>query len=164
MSVRIRRARAAALLVGLAALAACGSGDDDGISVQVFAARYDERPGEPPPSGWQRVEFAGSQRTPPGLFLVSAQPVLTDWNIIAFRAAEEPDGSRAISLRLNAAGQKKIADFATDEASLKLPLAVQVDGRWADFSPLLSRPRDRMTLYGLTAGEAERLERHLAKR
>jgi hypothetical protein len=51
--------------------------------------------------------------------------------------------------------------IVADEANLKRPLAVNDDGRWADFSPLLRPPRDRMSLYGFTAEKTERLERWL---
>jgi len=41
---------------------------------------------------------------------------------------------------------------------------VQIDSRWADVSPLLSRITDRITICGFTAEEAERFDRHLATR
>ena len=43
-------------------------------------------------------------------------------------------------------------------------LAVQIDGRWADISPLLSSITGRTMICGFTAEEAERFERHLATR
>ena len=157
--------RSLSLLAGcllLVSLAACGeqeAAEADSIDVQVFPARLDERPDEP--AGWRRVKFGGSQRAGPGTFIVAEKSLLTGWSLTAFRAAEEPDGSRSIHLRLNAAGKKRIAEFVADEANLKRPLAVNDDGRWADFSPLLRPPRDRMSLYGFTAEKTERLERWL---
>jgi len=41
---------------------------------------------------------------------------------------------------------------------------LRIDERWADVSPLLSRVTDRITLYGLTAKEAERLEQWIEVR
>jgi hypothetical protein len=41
---------------------------------------------------------------------------------------------------------------------------VQIDGRWVYVSPLLGRITDRITIYGFTAEEVERFERHLATR
>jgi hypothetical protein len=78
--------------------------------------------------------------------------------------AEEPDGSRAVSARLNAAGKGKLSAFAADEANLRQPLAVQVDERWVDFSPLLRNPSDRLMIYGLSAEEADRLQRWMQVR
>lgn len=163
---RHRPALAAGLaLMALTGLWACGDDEvSSTIDIRVYPARLDDRPGEPPPPGWQRVAFAGSARTPAATYLVAPDSLLTGWSLVAFRAAVEPDGSRAVTCRINAAGQKRLADFAADETHLKMPLAVRVDARWADFSPLLRPPGDRLTLYGLTADEAVRLERWLAVR
>lgn len=159
--------RSLSLLAGcllLVSLAACGeqeAAEADSIDVQVFPARLDERPDEPAPAGWRRGKFGGSQRAGDGTFIVAEKSLLTGWSLTAFRADEEPDGGRSIHLRLNAAGKKRIAEFVADEANLKRPLAVNDDGRWADFSPLLRPPRARMSLYGFTAEKTERLERWL---
>lgn len=157
-----------ALTAGLAlaaALWACGGREPaPTIDIGLYPARLDVRPEEPPPEGWQRVAFAGGARTQAAAFLVAPGALITGWNLVAFRAAEELDGSRAITCRLNAAAQQRLAEFAADEARLKAPLALKVDGRWADFSPLLRPPGDRLTLYGLTAEEVARLEKWLEVR
>ena len=151
----------------VALLAVVGGGcapQDEGIELQLFTATYDTAPEAPPPEGWQRVSFEGNLRSRPVAVLVSDEPLLTGWNIVALRVAEETDGSRAISIRLNAYGQQKMKAYGADEARLKAPLALRIDERWADVSPLLSTATDRMTLYGLTAKEAERLEQWIEVR
>ena len=146
----------------VAALTACGESEEPvDIDIKVFPARMDENPGDPVPAGWRRVEFSGSHRSRAGTFLVAEETLLTGWSITAMRVAEETDGSRAISFRLNAAAKKRLAEFCVDEANLKMPLGLSIDGRWAGFSPLLRAPGDRMSLYGFTAEEAERTERWL---
>lgn len=142
----------ATLLIG------CGGEQDKPVDLQLFAAVYDTDPGAPPPAGWQRVTFEGNLRSRAVSVLVGSEPLLTGWNIVTFHAAEETDGSRAISIRLNAAGQKKMRTYGADETRVKQPLALRIDGRWCDVSPLLANVTDRMTLYGLTAQETERLE------
>ena len=149
----------------LVALCGCGGGEEAvDIDVQVFPARLDENPGETAPAGWRRVEFSGSLRSRAGTFLVSDKSILTGWSITALRVGEETDGSRFISFRLNAAAKKRIAEFCVDEANLKTLLGLSIDGRWADFSPLLRAPGDRLSLYGFSAEEAERVERWLQVR
>lgn len=150
-----------------AAVALCACADEPEavtIDLQVFPARLDDAPQAQPPEGFQRVQFAGNQRSPAATYLVSDQSILTGWSITAVRVAEEPDGTRAISFRLNAAAKKRLAEFTADPANLKTPLGLRINGRWADFSPLLRPPGDRMSLYGLAAAEAALLERWLQVR
>lgn len=151
--------------IGLAVLSVALFSCQDGpqretvsFDLQVFPAQLDADTTAAVSQGQSRVRFAGSHRSHAGVYLVSDQPLLTGWNITAVRVAEEPDGSRAISFRLNAAARKRLAEYAADEANLKIPLGVRVDERWADFSPMLRAPTDRFTLFGLTAEEATRLE------
>ncbi|MBT3341831.1 MAG: hypothetical protein HN712_13700 [Gemmatimonadetes bacterium] len=136
----------------------CGGGDDT-IDIQIFPAIYDTDPQAPPPEGWQRLTFEGNLRSRPATVLVGTVPLLTGWNILAFHAAEETDGSRAISIRLNAYGQSKMKQYCAEEGRLKQPLAMRVDDRWADVSPLLTNVTDRMTMYGLQPEETDRLQR-----
>ena len=152
-------------ILALVILSACGEAEQAvTIDIQLLQAQLDPDPATPAPEGLTRVEFPGSHRTRAGTFVVGTEALVTSWSITAFRTAEEPDGSRAISFRLNAAAKKRLAEFCAVEANLKLPLALRVDGRWADFSPLLRAPGDRMSLYGLTAEEASRLEQWLQVR
>ena len=65
---------------------------------------------------------------------------------------------------MNAYGQKQMAEFTSGEGRPRRYLAVKVDGRWADIGPILSPVRDRLTLYGFTEEETERLERAIASR
>jgi len=151
---------------GLALLSIHACGDDVreepvSIDIGVFPAQLDENSVDPAPAGWQRVQLSGSQRSTAGAFLVSYTTILTGWSISALRVAEDPDGSRTINARLNAAAKKRLAEFSADATNLKVPLAVRIDGRWADFSPLLRAPGDRLSLYGFTPEEATRLEQSL---
>jgi hypothetical protein len=165
--VRIMRIAAlcSAICIALVVLNACGEAEQGvTIDIQLLQAQLDPNPGAPIPDGFTRVEFPGSHRTRAGTFLVGTQTLATGWSITAFRGGEEPDGSRAISFRLNAAAKKRLAEFSTVEANLKLPLALRIDGRWADFSPLLRAPVDRMNLYGFTPEEVSRLEQWMQVR
>lgn len=142
-------------------LSACGASDE--ISIEVYAATLAAQ-GQTPPAAGERLDFAGTARGGGGLYDVAPEPLITEWNIVAFRAASQPDDSRAVVARLNAYGQKKMAEYTGDEENLRKYLAVKVDERWVDVGPLLSPVRDRITLYGFTQEEAERLERALATR
>jgi hypothetical protein len=154
-------------LVGCLALLVlhCGAPEEVAtIDIGVFPAQLDETPGAPPAPGWLRVEFLGSQRSSAGSFLVADKALLTGWNINAFRVAQDPDDSRVVNARLNAAATKRLARFCAEPANLKQPLGLRIDGRWADFSPLLRDPGDRLSLAGFTAEEVARLERWLKVR
>ena len=98
------------------------------ISVQVFPAVFaaDAR-GEA--TAWDSVGFAGSERSPEGAYRVAPEPLFTEWNIIAFRAAAQPNGKMAVAARLNAYAARKLQEFSRDPANLKKPLAVRVNGR-----------------------------------
>ena len=64
----------------------------------------------------------------------------------------------------HAYARRKVSEFTGNPANLKRHLATEIDGRLADVSPLLDKISDRVTLYGFTPEEAERLERYLATR
>lgn len=140
-------------------LAACGD-EPDPISIQVFPAvlAVDARPEM---AAWDTVTFAGSQRSPAGSYQVAPEPLFTEWNIIAFRPASQADGSMAITALLNAYAAQKLDRFSSDPVNLKKPLAIKINGRWADFLPLLDQAEKRITLYGFTAEEADQLQHYL---
>lgn len=140
-------------------LAAC-SGKPDPISVQVYPAVL-ALDASSEMAAWDTVTFAGSQRSPAGAYLVAQEPLLTEWNIIAFHPASQADSSVAITALLNAYAAQKLDRFSSDPVNLKKPLAIRVNGRWADFLPLLDRVEKRITLYGFTAAEADQLQRYL---
>ena len=74
----------------VALLAVVGGGcapQDEGIELQLFTATYDTAPEAPPPEGWQRVSFEGNLRSRPVAVLVSDEPLLTGWHIVALRVA-----------------------------------------------------------------------------
>lgn len=151
------------LLCGaLVALGNCG--DKPSISIQVFPAVLATDPQAPAPAGWERVAFAGSPRAAAGVYQVRLDTLLTEWSIIACRAVNPDEGGVGVAVRLNAYAKNKMEKFSTDQANLKKPLAVRIDGRWADFAPVLDQISDRMVLYGFTEKEVKNLEQYLAHR
>ena len=132
------------------------------FSIQVMPAILVEDPQQPPTNGWIRVEFAGASQTGPSLYDVAPDTLLTEWNIIAFKAASPNDSTHSVVIRLNAYSQQKMEKFSTEAGNLKKPLAVRIDGRWADFMPLLDRVTDRITLSGFMARDLIRLEAYIA--
>ncbi len=150
----------APLAIALIFLSAC---ELEPISIEVFPAALAQQQ-DPVSSGWRLVEFGGSVRSPSGTYLVSPDRLLSDWNITAFRASPQPDGSIAVNARLNAYARQKMASFTADAANLKQPVAININGRWADFLPILGPVGDRMTLYGLTDDEAQSLQHQIETR
>ena len=136
---------------------------DEGISIQVFPAVREIEKVELQP-GWRAVTFEGDPRAAAGEYFVAEEPLITDWNILAFRTASQADGSVAVIALLNEYARQKMGVFSSDSTNVKKPLATQINGRWADFSPMLARIDDKMTLYGFTAEEARLLERELKTR
>jgi hypothetical protein len=134
------------------------------ISIKVFPAVMAQDPLSEPATGWTRMEFAGGPHGRAGVYHLAPEPIITDWNILTFRAAAVPDGSMAVVARLNAYGENKMKTFSGDPDNLKKPLAVNIDGRWADVFTLLSKVEDRITIYGFSPEETERLKKHLATR
>ena len=110
------------------------------------------------------MKFAGGPHGRAGVYHLAPEPIITDWNILTFKAAALPDGSMAVVARLNAYGENKMKTFSGDPDNLKKPLAVNIDGRWADVFTLLSKVKDRITIYGFSPEEIERLKKHLATR
>ena len=131
-------------------LTACG---EDTLSLKVHPAQRAPDAQAQPPEGWQRIEFAGSPRGQAGIYFVRTEPLLTEFNIIEFRDA----GERTISVRLNAYSIQKLQKFASDSTHLKKPLAININDRWADLTPLLEAPKDRMFLHGFTDEEKAQL-------
>jgi hypothetical protein len=134
------------------------------ISIKVFPAVMAQDPLAEPATDWTRIEFAGGPRGRAGVYHLASKPIITDWNILTFKGASQPDGSMAVVARLNAYGENKMKAFSGDPANMKKPLAVNVDGRWADVYTLLERVTDRITIYGFTPEEIERLKKHLETR
>jgi hypothetical protein len=151
----------ASLLLALS-LAACG-GDKSPVAIQVFPAvlAVDARAEA---AGWDSVTFAGSNRCPAGLYRVAREPLFTDWNLVAVRSVSQPDGSAAVAARLNAQAARRLSQFSADPTHLKKPLAIKVNGRWADFMPLLAQVNDRLILYGFTQDEVTQLQASIENR
>lgn len=150
------------LLGALLALGNCGN--KPSIAIQVFPAVLAEDPQAPAPVGWERVDFAGSPRANAGVYHVRPDTLLSEWNIIASRSVSPPEGGTGAAVRLNAYAVNKMEKYSTDPDNLRKLLAVRVNGRWADFVPVLDRISDRMVLYGFTEQEAVDLDQYLATR
>jgi hypothetical protein len=152
------------LLLCGALLSLWSCGNKPSISIQVFPSMLAETPQDPAPTGWERVDFAGSPRAAAGVYHVRLDTLLSEWNIIASRAVSPPEGGTGAAVRLNAYAVNKMEKYSTDPANLRKSLAVRVNGRWADFAPMLDRISDRMVLYGFTEREVKDLDEYLATR
>jgi hypothetical protein len=151
------------LLCG-ALLALWNCGNKPSIAIQVFPAVLAADPQAPAPAGWERVEFAGSPRAAAGVYHVRLDTLLSEWNIIASRPVSPDGGGAGAGVRLNAYAVNKMEKFTADPDNLRKPIAVRINGRWADFIPVLDRIGDRMVLFGFTEQEVEDLDQYLANR
>ena len=144
-------------------LSSCDQDEDTGISVNLFRAIEAGTETEPP-GGFRVISFKGGPRAAAGPYFVAEEPIMTEWNILTFRQATQSDGSVAVVALLNEYARRKLGEFSADSANIKKPLALQIDERWADISPLLSTITDKITLYGFTKEEAAQLQRSLETR
>ena len=110
------------------------------------------------------VEFAGRANGQAIAYVVASEPLITEWNIVACKIADQGSGLKIIAARLNAYGSQKMQKFSADPARLKQPLGLKVGARWVSFTPLLNQVQDRIQLRGLTAAEAEQLQRDIETR
>ena len=145
-------------------LALCACSEKTTIAIQVFPAALAGDPQGPVPAGWERVDFAGSPRAAAGVYHVRLDTLLSEWNIIASRSVSPPEGGTGAGVRLNAFGKNRMEKYSADPDNLRKPLAVRINGRWADFIPVLDRISDRMVLFGFTEQEVKDLEKYLATR
>ena len=152
------------LVLCMALLSLGGCGQKPTISIQVFPAVLAEDAKAPASAGWERAEFAGSTHGAAGVYFVKMDTLLSEWSIVASRSISQPEGGFGAAVRLNAYAMRKMEQFSTDPANLRKPLALRINGRWADFFPLLDRISDRMTLYGFTEEEVKTLDEYLAHR
>ena len=67
------------------------------ISVKLFPARLVEDPTAEPEAGWRTMKYGGGVRAGAGTYLVAPEPIMTEWNISAFKTASQPDGSAAVT-------------------------------------------------------------------
>lgn len=142
----------------------CGQQQTNTISIKLFPAVLASDPLSEPAAGWTRVEFPGGPRGRAGVYHLTAEPIMTDWNILTFKGASQSDGTMAVVARLNAYGESKLKAFSGDPTNLKKPLAMEVDGRLADVFTLLTETSDRITIYGFTEEEVTRLRKHIETR
>ena len=150
------------LAVALLSLGSCGQKPT--ISIQVFPAVPAADPAAPAPAGWERAEFGGSTHGAAGVYYVKPDTLLSEWSIVACRSVSQPEGGLGAAVRLNAFAIRKMGEFSADPANSRKPLAMRINGRWADFFPLLDRINDRMVLYGFTEQELKTLDQYLASR
>ncbi len=133
------------------------------ISVQLFEAQLAADAKGDYYAGWDTVSFALSGAAI--AYVVSPEPLLTEWNMAAFKASQpQQDDTRLVTARLNAYAERKMRSFCEVEANLKRPLGLRVDERWVSFLPLLSPVSDRITLRGLTSAEVDLLQRYMDER
>ena len=144
-------------------LSSCDQDEGVGISIKLFRAIEAGSETEPP-DGFRVISFKGGPRAAAGQFFVAEEPIMTEWNILTFREATQADGSVAIVALLNEYARRKLGEFSADSANIKKPLALQVNGRCADISPLLTTITDKITLYSFTKDEAAQLQRSLETR
>mgnify|MGYP004323004201 CR=1 FL=1 len=159
------RTRARAVFASIAtaiaahALISCGAEE---LALKVCPAVPAAADAEPP-TGWTAVEFAGSQHAAAGTYHVREKPLFTEWNLMAAKGTNSGDKAQ-VTVRFNEYARRQIDNFSSDAANLKKPLALNLDGRWLSFTPLLRPPGDRLTLYGFTPAEAERVEQFVASK
>lgn len=139
-------------------LTACGN---EPISIQVSPAVLAADPQAALQPGWALIKYSGDQHSPAGAYHVREEPLFTEFNIIAFRAASQPDGRRAVVVRLNEYATRKMKKYSSDPANLKKPLALSINGHWASFAPLLEETQNRITLWGFTQEQVEQLEHYM---
>lgn len=152
------------LLLCGALLVLWNCGNKPSISIQVFPALLAADAKAPAPAGWERVEFAGSPRAAAGVYQVRLDTLLSEWSIIACRPVSPDQGGAGAAVRLNAYAKNKMEKFSTDPANIRNSVAVRINGRWADFIPVLDRISDRMVLYGFSEKEVKDLDQYLASR
>ncbi len=145
-------------------LVACAAEEKPSISVQLYPAQLAADARGPHYAGWDTVTYT-SKDTVHTAYVISPEPLLTEWNIAAFKASQEQrDGTRIITARLNAYAQRKMQSFCAEAPNLKRPLGLKVGQRWLNFLPLLSPVDDRIALRGFTSAEAEQLQLYLDNR
>jgi hypothetical protein len=145
----------------LTLLAACGP--EAPISIQVFPVVLAADTG-PEAAQWEKIEFAGGTRAPAGTYYVMPDTLMTEWNILTFKAAGQQEEDLAVAVRLNAYASRRFASFAADPANAKQPLALRINGRWADISPLLAPPGDRLLLYNFTRADVDKLQAYIEQK
>ena len=150
------------LTTAVLGLIACGR-QPEAISIQVFPAVL-AADASATAATWDTLRFPGNQRSVAGTYLVRPEPLFTEWNILAFRTAQQPDGSLAIATRLNERGAARLSAFTSRAENLKHPLVVKIGDRWADLIPVLAPMNKRITLYGFTDTEAATLRHYVDNR
>lgn len=151
------------LCFALACLALAACGGQEGISIQMFPVVNAAEAG-PKAADWMELDFAGSVRAPAGRYYARPDTLLTEWSILTLKGAGQQDGVRGAAVRLNAYAERRFARLFADAPDKRLMVALRIDGRWADVSPLLRPPGDRLLLYGFTEEEFTRLQRYIETR
>ncbi len=135
------------------------------ISIQLFEAQLAADARGPYYAGWDTVAFASSPTAGPTLYVVAPEPLLTEWNISAFKAGLiQLDSTQIATARINAYAERKMRDFSAQPTNLKRPLGLKVGERWLNFLPLLNPVSDRIALRGFQSAEIEQLQRYIDNR
>jgi hypothetical protein len=153
------------LLSAVVLAMACSEKEKPAISVQLFEAQLAADARGPYYAGWDTVSFSSSAQDAPVVYLVAPEPLLTEWNITAFKAGlEQLDKTQVVTVRINAYAERKMRDFCAQPANLKRPLGLKVGERWLNFLPLLNPVTDRIALRGFQAAEIDQLQRYIDNR
>lgn len=147
------------LIIPTLAAVACQSATDP-VSIRVYPAVLTADAGALA-DAWDSVMFEGSPRAAAGTYRIAPEPLFTEWNIIAFNPARQPDGQIALTVRLNAYAARRLGRFTAEPENQKKPLGVRIDGEWVDFFPVLTRLDNNITLYGFTQAQAQALRTYL---
>ena len=143
-------------LILLLLFSACAEEKSQHLSVQLFPARLAADARGTTYATWDTVQFAFKDQILN--YVIAPEPLITEWNIIACKIADQPNGSKVVAARLNAYSSKKMQAFSAEPDQLKQPLGLKVGERWVSFQPLLIPVQDRVQLRDFTAAEAERLQ------
>ena len=150
--------------IALLLFASCGTKQEKAsLSVNLFEAQLAADAKGAHYAGWDTVYFAASQDSI--AYVVAPEPLLTEWNIAAFKTSQtDRDDQRIVTVRLNAYAERAMGTFCSEASNLKKPLGLRIGQRWVNFTPLLNPISDRTALRGFTATEVEQLQRYIDER
>jgi len=135
------------------------------VSIQLYEAQLAADARGPQYAGWDTVSFIPPSQTAPILYVIAPEPLLTEWNITAFKAGlQQTDSTQIVTARINAYAERKMQEFCAQAPNLKKPMGLKVGQRWLNFLPLLNPVGDRIALRGFQSGEVDQLQRYLDSR
>lgn len=144
---------------------ACAEEEKPTVAIQLFEAQLAADARGPYYAGWDTVIFTSPTAAAPITYVVAPEPLLTEWNITAFKAGlVQSDSTRVVTARINAYAERKMRDYCALPANLKRPLGLKVGARWLNFFPLLNPVTDRIALRGFQSAEIDQLQRYIDNR